>query len=120
MNIIKRYAPEALIGISAGVLNGLFGSGAGTLVVFAMERFLGTEPKKAHSSAVLIVLMMSAASAFLYAKSGYFSLKPWLFVSIGGAFGGMLGAYLLSKLSVKYLKKLFGVLILVAAYKMIF
>ena len=120
MNIIKRYWKEATIGFLSGILNGLFGSGAGTVVVFAMERFLKTDPKKTHSSAVLIILMMSLVSAFFYVTRGYFEFKLWLYVSIGGICGGFLGAKLLSKISKKWLKIIFGVVILAAAYKMIF
>ena len=120
MNIIKRYIKEAAIGFGTGILNGLFGSGAGTIVVFAMERFLGFDVKKTHSSAVLIVLMMSVVSASFYVFHGYFDLKLWLYVSIGGIAGGFLGAKILSKIPTKWLRLIFGAVILCAAYKMIF
>ena len=120
MNIIKRYKKEAIIGFSTGILNGLFGSGAGTVIVFAMEKFLKKDAKKTHSSAVLIVLMMSLVSSFVYISRGYFDYKLWLYVSIGGIPGGIIGAKLLSKIPKKWLKLIFGTVILVAAYKMVF
>lgn len=99
MNIIKRYWKEALIGFFTGILNGLFGSGGGTVVVFAMEKYLGVDPKKSHSSAVLIILMMSLVSSVFYVYNGYFNFKLWLYVSIGGIIGGLIGAKFISKIS---------------------
>ena len=41
-----------LTGLVTGFVNGLFGSGGGTLVVPAMERFLCVETHKAHATAI--------------------------------------------------------------------
>lgn len=120
MNIIKRYKKEALLGFVAGILNGLFGSGAGVVVVFAMEKFLKKDAKEAHASSVLIVLMMSVVSSFLYVIKGYFDLRIWAYVSIGGILGGFLGAKWLKKIPKKWLKLIFGAVILWASFKIIF
>ncbi len=120
LNIIKRYRKEAIIGFAGGILNGMFGSGAGTVVVFAMERFLKTDAKKTHSSAVLIILIMSLVSACFYVSKGYFDFKLWTGAVIGGGLGGILGAKVLSKIKTKWLKLIFSFFVLWAAYKMIF
>ena len=120
MNIIKKYYKHILIGISSGILNGLFGAGGGCIVVPAMEFFLKTEEKKSHATAVAVILLTSAVSSFFYLRGGHFDLKLWALVSAGGTFGGMVGAKLLPKISVKWLKIIFGSVILITSFKMIF
>lgn len=120
MSIIKKYYKHILIGIFSGILNGLFGSGGGCVVVPAMEMFLKFDEKKSHATAIAVILMMSLVSSYLYIRNGYFDFSLWIPVTIGGIFGGALGAKLLSKISVRWLKIIFGGVIIVTAAKMIF
>ncbi len=120
MKFIKKYNRHILIGLLSGLLNGLFGAGGGSVVVPAMVKFLNIEQKKAHATAIAIILVMSAVSSIFYIRGGYFDFKLWLPVTMGGVVGGTIGAKLLSKISVRWLKIIFGSVILVTAYKMIF
>ncbi len=116
---MKKYWKEIVIGLLTGVLNGLFGAGGGSVVVPAMEKFLKIDAKKAHSTAIAIILMMSVVSSVTYVYKGYFNFKLWLFVSVGGIVGGFVGAKLLGKIPKKWLKIGFGAVICVTAVKMI-
>lgn len=120
MNIIKKYGKEIMIGLACGLLNGMFGSGGGTVVVPMMEKLLHFSPAKSHPTTILIVLLISLSSSFFYVSKGYFDLRLWFYVSVGGVLGGFVGAKILSKISKKWLKIIFGVVILFGAYKMIF
>lgn len=115
-----NYFRHILIGLVSGVLNGLFGAGGGSVVVPAMEIFLKMDEKKSHATAIAVILVISIVSAFFYVRGGYFDFKLWLPVTAGGIFGGALGAKLLSKISVKWLKIIFGSVIVLTAVKMIF
>ena len=117
---MKKYYKEIIIGLITGLLNGLFGSGGGTIVVPCMEKFLKIDSKKSHSSAIMVILMMSLVSSVIYVKKGYFDLKLWFYVSIGGVIGGIIGAKILSKIPQKWLKIIFGTVILMSSFKMIF
>ena len=44
-NKFKKYICYAMIGVTSGVLNGLFGAGGGCVVVPAMEKFLDMDEK---------------------------------------------------------------------------
>lgn len=118
--MLKKYRKEILIGLITGLLNGLFGSGGGSVVVPSMEKFLDIDEKKSHSTAIAIILMMSVVSSVTYISRGFFNFKIWLFVSIGGLAGGFVGAKLLGKIPKKWLKIIFGGVICIAAVKMIF
>lgn len=116
---VKKYRKHIVIGVICGFLNGFFGAGGGSAVVPAMEKFLGIDEKKSHATAIGIILLMSTASSWLYIKNGFFDLKLWALVTLGGALGGPIGANVLGKISKKWLKIIFGSVIAVTAVKMI-
>lgn len=118
--MLKKRWKEIAIGFGTGILNGVFGAGGGSVLVPLMERCLKLDEHRAHATAIPVILMMSAVSAFLYVRQGYFDLKLWLFVSIGGLAGGFLGARFLKKVPKKWLKVGFGGVIIITAVKMIF
>ncbi len=117
---MKKYWKHILIGLGSGVLNGMFGAGGGSVVVPAMEKFLKMDSKKAHATAIAVISRMSAVSTFFYLSRGYFNLKIWIPVTVGGVVGGLVGAKLLGKIPKQWLKIVFGSVILVTATKMIF
>lgn len=110
---------KVLIGIITGFVNGLFGSGGGTVLVPCMEKFLKTEPQKAHACAIAVILPLSIISALLYVHRLKAGITPLVTVSIGGTLGGFIGAKLLGKISVKWLHIVFGAFMLLGAWKMI-
>ena len=116
---IKSYWKHLLIGLVTGLLNGLFGSGGGVIVVTAMEKFLRIDAKKSHSTAIAIVLILSLTSSFFYLKSGFLDWHILLMTALGGCLGGFIGAKLLQKIPKKWLKIGFGAAIIVSAIKMI-
>lgn len=108
-----------VIGIITGFANGLFGAGGGTIVVPAIEKFLKVEAHKAHATAIAIILPLSILSTFIYARGVNIDFKTIIYVSIGGIVGGYLGAKFLGKISSKWLHKIFGIFMIVAAVRMI-
>lgn len=115
----KNFFISSVIGLITGFANGLFGSGGGTIVVPAMERFLKVEPHKAHATAIAIILPLSVLSAFIYLKGGSIDWKTVLYISAGGMVGGFIGAKMLNKIPTKWLHKIFGIFMIAAAVKMI-
>lgn len=117
---VKKHTKEIIIGLFSGILNGLFGAGGGSIVVPCLEKFLKIEPKKSHATAVLIILLMSVVSSVIYFFRGEFDFKIWVPVTLGGILGGFCGGKLLNRISVKWLKIIFGTVISITALKMIF
>lgn len=106
-------------GLTAGFVNGLFGAGGGVITVLFLTRFLKTEKKTAHATTVAVILALSAVSIFFYAKNGNTDVKTSLLCAIGGVLGGAIGAYLLKRLPTSYISKIFGILMLISAWRMI-
>ena len=113
----KKFA----IGTVTGFANGLFGSGGGTIVVPAMERFLDVEEHKAHATAIAVILPLSVLSLLIYLwKTGLGEV--WdiaLWASAGGLAGGFVGAKLLSRISGIWLHRIFGGFMIAAAVRLI-
>jgi uncharacterized protein len=116
---IKRILTCATIGIVAGLANGLFGSGGGTIAVPAMILLLGEEEHRAHATAIAIILPLTALSSFFYISSNYIDLSLTLKVTLGGVVGGYIGAKLLKKCPTKLLRKLFAIFMILGALRMI-
>lgn len=117
---MKKYKKEILIGVVAGVINGFFGAGGGCIVVLALEKFLNLSQKKAHSTAVGIILVISLSSSIVYLCRGEFKFDLWLPITLGGCLGGAAGAKFLPKISGKWLRGIFGAAMILASVKMIF
>ncbi len=115
-----RYLKYILIGIAAGVANGLFGSGGGTIAVPAMVFLLDAEEHKAHATALLIILPLTIVSVYFYLSNNYVDWNITWKAMVGGVVGGAIGAFLLNKCPSKILRKIFGIFMILAAIRMIF
>ncbi len=115
----KKNIFSAILGLLTGFLNGLFGSGGGTILVPALEKFLNFEEHKAHATAIAVILPLSILSAFIYLKGSNLEYLKVIIISIGGMLGGYLGAKFLKKIPSKWLHKIFGIFMLIASWRMI-
>ncbi len=116
---VKKVGLYALGGVVAGFLNGLFGSGGGTVIVPFMEECLKVEERKSHATAILIILGFTMVSLFFYGSKQFLDWKLALLVSCGGVVGGFIGAKVLSRLSGGAIRKIFGAFMVVAAIRMV-
>ena len=116
---MKNVGKKIIIGISAGIISGLFSTGGGMIVVPALIYLLNMEDKKARGTSIFCILPMVITSGFFYYKSNYIDWNISMLCAIGGMFGGYIGAKLLKKIPVQYLKIMFVIFLLYASYKMI-
>lgn len=109
-----------LIGLSAGILSGLFGIGGGILIVPALIYICGFTQLKAQGTSLMILLPPVGLLAFLeYYKKGNVDIKAGIIICIslliGASFGGKFAQYI----STGVLKKGFAVFMLLVAIKML-
>ena len=102
---LHKYLKCAVIGVTTGMANGLFGSGGGTIAVPAMVHLLGADEHKAHATAISVILPLTVVSSVFYISRGYTDWGLTLKVTLGG-FRGIPGSkaaqYLPRKLLEKY------------------
>lgn len=119
INSDKQNLYAVMAGSLAGLINGLFGGGGGMIVVPMLTGLLKREPKRAHATALMIILPISLVSGLFYAAFGNLQLSVATPVSIGVSVGGVIGALLLSKLSSKWVIIIFAVIMAAAGIKML-
>lgn len=127
-NHYKKYTgvffSVILTGFLAGVLNGLFGTGGGIIIVYLLSRlYAGSHEyhtKDIFAMTVGSVLIMSASSLFIYMRSGELSLSETANYLIPAAAGGVIGAFLLDKTNAAIMKKIFAVLVIYAGITLMF
>ncbi len=107
-----------LAGLLSGFANGLFGSGGGVIIVPMLKK-AGVEQKKAHSTSLAVILPLSIISALFYLKENSFDFLYALKYLPAGVVGTIIGCLILKKISNKFLKKLFGSLLVIAGLRML-
>lgn len=108
----------ALSGAAVGIVNGLFGAGGGMLAVPVLTFAAGLNGKKAHATAIALILPLCLVSTVVYALNADIDAGTLLPTAAGVLAGGVLGAVALKKLSVPALNFLFYGLMLFAGIKM--
>ncbi|MCC3869368.1 MULTISPECIES: sulfite exporter TauE/SafE family protein [Terrisporobacter] len=111
---------NSVIGLFTGFINGVFGSGGGTLLVPILNNILKVEEHKSHSTALAVIIFLSTTSSVIYISKGTFDINLTVQAAIGSIIGGIIGAKLLNKLNGKFLRIGFGVVMIIAACRMVF
>ena len=122
-NLFFRIFFVILIGFSAGMVNGLFGTGGGIFIVFLFSRiYAGSkeyDQKDCFAMTLSVTLVFSAVSLFGYLKNGSISGEAMMPVFLPAALGGLTGAFLLNRIRVDILRKIFAALIVYAGVSLI-
>lgn len=105
---------KGVLALISGALNGMFGTGGGTVALPMLKKVTNDE-KTAFQTVQLFILPLSILSAVTYKKSE--NIKGIVFICLGALIGGILGAFLSKKIKVKYLKIIFGLIILYVGVK---
>ena len=118
-NLKKEKIISVIAGCVTGLINGLFGGGGGMIVVPILTSLLNCKPKSAHATALMIILPLSLVSGLFYAAFGSVDFGVGIPVTIGVVAGGVIGAFLLSKLSSKWIVIIFSLAMAAAGIKML-
>ncbi len=110
----------SLIGLFSGLINGLFSTGAGMLLVPLFIYILKLEDKISRGTAIFCILIMVITSSIFYYQNDYIDWHKSILLALGGIIGGILGAKILKKLDEKYLKVIFIVFLIYIGFSFIF
>ena len=109
-----------VIGILAGVICGLFGTGGGMILVPAFVYMLKIDPKRARATSLCCMLVMVITSSIFYYQNHYINWQAGILCAIGGILGGYIGARILKKIPDYVLKSVFICFLIYVSYNMIF
>lgn len=110
-----------LVGIASGMLGGMVGVGGGIIIVPALIFFLGFSQKMAQGTSLGILLLpVGILGVMQYYKQGYIDIKVVLLISLGFLLGNLFGSKIALSLPQETVKKIFAVVMILAAVKMLF
>ena len=107
----------ALCGMLIGLINGTVGAGGG-LVAVPLLKSGGLPTKDAHSTAVALLMPISAVSAVTYLYAGHVTFSdaaPYFLPSVLGAVAGVI---LMKYIPTGALKKIFAVFMIYAGVRL--
>ena len=112
-----------VIGLLGGMLSGLFGIGGGVIMVPLMVFLLSfTQHQAQGTSLAVLSFPVAFVAAYNYYNSGD-NVVDWKFAAIIAAsfiVGGFFGSKLAISINQTMLKKIFSIVLLIAAIKMFF
>ena len=108
--LIKMLA----LGLTAGVLSGLFGIGGGLVIVPALVVLFGFPIKVAVGTSLFVILFPTGILGVLeHWKAGNIRATAGLWITLGVFFGAWIGARYATYVSQANMKKLYAVFLLV-------
>ena len=109
------------IGIITGVMAGMLGIGGAIIMIPALVFFMGFSQQTAQGTSLAVMLPpVGIIAAYNYYKAGEVNIKFALILAAAFLFGSYFGSKLALNLPQEALKKIFGILLLLVAAKMLF
>jgi hypothetical protein len=110
-----------IIGLLAGMLSGFVGVGGGLLMIPLLMMFLGLSQLDAQGTAIVAMLPpIGILAAINYFQSGYVKWEYAVIIALTFVVGGYFGSKISLNLNPEIVRKIFGVVMLFAAIKLIF
>ena len=109
-----------VIGIITGVVAGMFGIGGAIIMVPALVFIMGLSQHMAQGTSLAVMLPpIGIIATWNYWKAGQVNLKFALILAVAFIIGSYFGSKLALNIPQNVLKKIFGVLLLLVAAKML-
>ena len=109
-----KFTLLALGGLAGGLANGLLGAGGGIIMTFVLEKAMEDEIERRDifANVIAATLPISLLSTAIYAGKGNISTERFSVFVIPAIVGGLVGAFLLSRISTVWLKRIFALLVI--------
>ena len=109
-----------VIGIVTGVMAGMLGIGGAIIMIPALVFFMGFSQQTAQGTSLAVMLPpIGILAAYNYYKAGQVNIKFAIILAVCFLVGSYFGSKLALTLPQPLLKKIFGVLLLLVAAKML-
>ncbi|CAI8217206.1 MAG: Uncharacterised protein [Cryomorphaceae bacterium] len=117
---VSTFIILIIIGLLAGVLSGLVGVGGGILMIPLLIIFLGLTQHEAQGTALFAMLPpIGILAAINYYKEGFVKWEYAIVIAFTFVIGGYLGSKLSLSLPPQMVRRVFGVIMLLGAIKLI-
>ncbi|WP_124640291.1 MULTISPECIES: sulfite exporter TauE/SafE family protein [Amniculibacterium] len=110
-----------ILGLISGILSGLLGIGGAVFIIPALAIFMGFSQQTAQGTTLMMmVLPVGFMAALQYYKAGHGDIKTAGILALAFFIGGYFGGKWANQIPQDILKKIFAVLLIVIAIKMLF
>jgi uncharacterized membrane protein YfcA len=117
---VSTFIILIIIGLLAGILSGLVGVGGGILMIPLLIIFLGLTQHQAQGTALFAMLPpIGILAAINYYKEGFVKWEYAIIIAFTFVIGGYLGSKLSLSLPPQMVRRIFGVIMLLGAIKLI-
>ena len=118
---IQTIVLLVVVGLLAGILSGLVGLGGGVIIVPALVFLLGFSQHQATGTSLGILLLPAGIFAVInYYQKGLIDVRVVLLIFVGFLAGGWLGSKISLSINETVLKKVFAVVLVLIAGKVLF
>jgi len=111
-------ARDGATGVGAGIFSGALGVGSGLLLVPYLSFWSRLPQEQAQATSLVIVALGAAAGATRYALSDSVAWLPAIVILTGGIVGVFVGSHVVQRTADDLLRGAFGVLLIVAAIRL--
>jgi len=109
-----------LVGILMGIFSGFLGIGGGLILIPILVYCYGlTQHQAQGTSLTVMILPITLLAALRYYQNGNVKLGMSAFIAAGFVLGGLIGADVVQHVPGGILRRVFGVVMLLASIKMI-
>lgn len=115
-----RVVVLIVIGLIGGLLSGAFGVGGGIVLVPLLVTFTSLDQRHAAAVSLLAILPPSITGSITYIVNGEVDLIAAGIIAVGAVSGAIVGANLLKRIPLVWLRWLFIVLLLLIAVRLLF
>jgi uncharacterized protein len=115
----RTWVVLALVGVVGGVLSGAFGVGGGVIMVPLLLAFAGMDQRRAATTSLVAIIPTAVAGGAVYLVNGEIDVPVAVLVAAGGIAGAYVGARLLRRIPLGWLRWLFVVLLLGVAARLL-
>jgi len=109
------------LGIITGIIAGMFGKGGGLVIVPALIKLFGYEPKKAAATSLAALqLPVGLPGIIVYAENGHLHIMNAAIIAIGIVAGAFLGTKLAINMSSAIFKRVYAFFLVIMAFYMVY
>jgi uncharacterized membrane protein YfcA len=109
------------VGLAAGALSGMVGSGGGIIIVPVLVYFLGFTQHQAQGTTLFMFLLpIGILGVMNYHKAGHVDFKTAFIIATTFVVGSYFGSKIAISLDQKLVKQVFGAIIIILGAKMLF
>lgn len=110
----------SLLSFLAGGVNGFLGTGGGIIFLHTLSLLTNNDKKDNFAQSLCATIPISAVAFFSYARAGTVDYSLIKEIWLPCAIGGIMGAVLVEKLKLPFIKGAFAVLVIYSGTCMIF